>query len=278
MAALLTSFSPAFSCPASSSKRPVITTSSFILPVGREHNFPALKTAAARPRLALAWAQNGDARPRARQPPLAGDHFHDEMERITQLYLDIISSDSDFLYAEATAMSARVCLSANKALIMASCVVDSARLNLSAPSEISAETIHGTVRTYAAVFSAAADDSYKKTVNRNTVASFLGALRGLAAVSHILLQGALESLCHGHPRVALSEYAFNSDVENMYREFVQGMRDVEDEIRSASAVKTCRLVVLVILASTELTGSFVGLMLDRRRRALEKARSESAVV
>lgn len=102
-------------------------------------------------------------------------------------------------------------------------------------------------------------------------------MQGLAAVSHILLEGALESLCHGHPRVAVSEYAFNSDVEDMYREFVQGMRDVEDEIRSASAVKTCRLVVPAILACTELAGSFVGLMLDRRRRALEKARSESAV-
>jgi hypothetical protein len=37
-------------------------------------------------------------------------------------------------------------------------------------------------------------------------------------------------------------------------------------------VATCRLVVPVILAGTKLAGSFVGLMMERRKRAVEKAR------
>jgi hypothetical protein len=199
------------------------------------------------------------------------------MERIAQHHQDILSTDDGFLYAEATAMSARVCVSAIEALHMASHILDSARLNLGEPGEISAETIHGTVRPYAAHFTAAAEDAYRRKVNRKTVVRFLGALRGLAAVSHIMLEGALEALCQRCPGEAVSEYAFNSDVENMYREFEQGMREVEDGVRNASAVATCRLVVPVILAGTKLAGSFVGLMVERRKRALDKARSKSPV-
>jgi hypothetical protein len=244
----------------------------------REHRFPVLKsTTAPRPRLAVVRAQNSDAQSKANQPPAAGDHFHQEIKRITQHHQDIISTDGGFLYAEATAMSARVCISALEALDMASLVLDSARLNIGEPGEISAETIHGTVRPYAALFSAAAEDAYCRKVNRNTVVRFLGALRGVAAVSHIMLQGALEALSHRSPREAVSEYAFNSDVEDMYREFEQGMRQVEDDIRNASAVATCKLAVPVILSGTKFAGSFVGLMVDRRRRVLEKARSKSPV-
>ncbi|CAM0881543.1 unnamed protein product [Alopecurus aequalis] len=281
MAALHTCFfSPVFSA-ASSSTRPLVPTGpSIVSAVGcRERRLPVMKTTTGpRPRLAVVRAQNRDARSQANQPPAAGDHFHQEMERITQHYNDIISTDGGFLYAEATAMSARVCLSANEALAMACLILDSARLNLGEPGEISAETTHGTVRLYAAVFSAAAEDSYRRKVNKKTVVSFLGALRGLAAVSHIMIEGALEALCHKCPREAVSEYAFNSDVEDMYREFEQGMREVEDEIRNTSAVATCRLAVPVILAGTKIAGSFVGLMVDRRRRALEKARSKSPVL
>jgi lysophospholipase L1-like esterase len=68
-----------------------------------------------------------------------------------------------------------------------------------------------------------------------------------------------------------------SDLEDMYREFEQGMRQVEDDIRNASAVATCKLAVPVILSGTKFAGSFVGLMVDRRRRVVEKARSKSSV-
>ena len=63
------------------------------------------------------------------------------------------------------------------------------------------------------IFLDGVDASYSKSVRKGTVMSFLGALRGLASISHILLDTALAALAHTHPRASLSEYAFNRDVE-----------------------------------------------------------------
>ncbi|KQK08514.1 hypothetical protein BRADI_2g42275v3 [Brachypodium distachyon] len=290
MAAALRScfFSPAFPG-ASSTRQPLTTTTrAAILPMGRlEHRrLTCLKTAhAPRPRLAAVVrahaGQNGDSRaPRlhaSSQLPAAGEYFTEEMSRVTGHYLDIISTDAGgFLYAEAADMSARVCLSANDALALASAVMDSAHLGLGLglglPNEISAETIYGAVRPYAAIFSRAAEDSYKRKVSRKTVVSFLGALRGLAAVSHILLEGALEGLARTLPREAVAEYGFNSDVESLQSQFEEQMDCLEDGIRGANDVETCRLVVPAIRDGVQLAGSFVKLMLHRRGRALDKAR------
>ncbi|XP_015694762.2 uncharacterized protein LOC107304574 [Oryza brachyantha] len=135
-----------------------------------------------------------------------------------QHHREIVSVDNGCLYAEAMDMSARLCLAANDGLAMASHVMHSAELNLAAPNETSAETIHRTVRVCVSAFMAADGDSYQRKVSRETVASFLGALRGLAALSHILLEGALEAVSHRLPMESLSEYAFNSDVIRRVRE------------------------------------------------------------
>ncbi|KAG2647420.1 hypothetical protein PVAP13_2KG571618 [Panicum virgatum] len=134
-------------------------------------------------------------------------------------YREIILIDHGCLYVEATSMSGQVCLSANQALKMASSVMDSAGLNLGAPNEISPGTIHVTLGAYVKIFLDAVDASYTKSVRKGTVMSFLGALRGLASISHILLDTALEALAHTHPRASLSEYAFNRDMEGMRDEF-----------------------------------------------------------
>ncbi|KAF8718169.1 hypothetical protein HU200_025660 [Digitaria exilis] len=83
---------------------------------------------------------------------------------------------------------------------------------------------------------------------------FLDALRGLASISHILLEDALEALSHTHPKESLSEYAFNNDVKKMRREF--------------------NLVQPTIQKGVQVTKSFLGLMLARRQRVLEKACSK----
>jgi len=156
-------------------------------------------------------------------------------------------------YVEATSMSGQVCLSANQALKMASSVMDSAGLNLGAPNEISPGTIHVTLGAYVKIFLDEVDASYTKSVRKGTVMSFLGALRGLASISHILLDTALEALAHTHPRASLSEYAFNRDMEGMRDEFSRQMDDLEDAIsKAASPVEIGKLVIPAILEGVEI--------------------------
>ena len=85
------------------------------------------------------------------------------------------------------------------------------------------------------IFLDGVDASYSESVRKGTVMSFLGALRGLASISHILLDTALEALAHTHPRASLSEYAFNRDMEGMRDEFSRQMDDLEDAISKAAS-------------------------------------------
>jgi hypothetical protein len=93
--------------------------------------------------------------------------------------------------------------------------------------------VHRTLDAYAQIFVQTADDTFNNTVSKETVTSFLGALRGLACVAHILLQAALEGLSHEHPKESLSEHAFNCDVKKMHRVYDRRMRELEDGIRNA---------------------------------------------
>ena len=65
---------------------------------------------------------------------------------------------------------------------------------------ISKDTVHVTLRAYVDVFLRTANDSYSKSLTKKTVVSFLGALRGLVSIGHILLEAALEALGQTHPR------------------------------------------------------------------------------
>jgi hypothetical protein len=184
---------------------------------------------------------------------------------------------------EATKMSGQLCLCANQALTIASQILVSASLDLGSPNEISisisADTIHTTLRAYVKIFVDAADAAHGRTVSRNTATSFLGALRGLASVSHILLDAALDALSQTHPRESLAEYALNCDVEAMRCEFVRHMDGIEDGVSNASAAETwCKVVMPGILEATRTTGSLVRLMVARRKRALGKANSKVVAV
>ncbi|KAG0546242.1 hypothetical protein BDA96_02G430400 [Sorghum bicolor] len=167
------------------------------------------------------------------------------------------------------------CGLADNAVTMASHVVDSASLNPTTPSEISRETVHRTLGVYVQIFVQTADDTFNNTVSKETITSFLGALRGVASVAHILLQAALEGLSQEHPKESLSEYAFNYDVKKMYHVYDRRMRELEDGIRNApTEIHTCKILMPTICEGMEATESFVALMMARRKRTLEKIQSK----
>lgn len=118
----------------------------------------------------------------------------------------------------------------------------SAGLNVGAPNEISIDTVHRTIRAFVETLVNTANVSYDKRVRKHTCLRFLGALKGMASTSHILLETALEALGHRNPKASLSEYAFNRDVEAMRDEFNQEMSDLEDELRKASSpAEVCKV-------------------------------------
>uniref|UniRef100_A0A0D9X2Q7 Uncharacterized protein n=1 Tax=Leersia perrieri TaxID=77586 RepID=A0A0D9X2Q7_9ORYZ len=248
--------------------RPV--TSPAILPVAsrRDRCFPSLKMT--QPRKTLTTTVQ------CQKKSDASNYLHEEKEKCMDYYNEIMAVDHGCLYADAAEMSARVCMAAKDALVLASHVMKNAELNLAAPNEVSAETIHRTVKMYVDVFTAAADDSYGKKVSKDTMTSFLVALRGLAAVSHILLNDALEAVSHRLPRYSLSQYAFNSDVKAMYEDFELQMNEIEFNVNDASVAEICQIAFPLILIATGITGTIVGLMLNRRKISLEKSRAKLA--
>uniref|UniRef100_K4A0Q8 Uncharacterized protein n=1 Tax=Setaria italica TaxID=4555 RepID=K4A0Q8_SETIT len=227
--------SPAVFAPSARTKPPPSAFAS--VPAGRrESSFPGL-TLRQRPTAALRPGVVVRAQSRRGVPPAAGPadrYFVEERKHVMGRYNKIVGVDHGCL--------------------------DSACLNLGVPNEISLDTIHGTIRAYVKIFVDVADASYSKSVRKDTVMSFLGALTGLASISHILLDTALEALSHTHPRASMSEYAFNCDVKGMRDEFNQQMYDLEDGISNASSAEICKVVIPIILEAMEITGSFVGLM------------------
>ncbi|KAJ1259870.1 hypothetical protein BS78_10G188800 [Paspalum vaginatum] len=177
------------------------------------------------------------------------------------------------LYYESKENSELLCMLAGNAVTMASQIVDSAELCLAAtPNDISTDTVRRTLQDHVETFVQTADATYNRTVREGTITSFLGALRGLASVSHILLEAALDALSRDHPRVSLSEYAFNHDVKIMYRQYNQQMTELEYGIKNARTTwHTCELVMPTVREGIKATESLVSLMIARRQRTLEKA-------
>nr|CAB3501825.1 unnamed protein product [Digitaria exilis] len=193
-------------------------------------SFPCLKLgrggemAALRPRCLVARAQMNHGRNDVQLLPFP-NHFVEEMNTIIGRRIKISATCEGFLHREALSTSACVCGSAGKAVIMASQLVDSA--SLAAGGGLSSDTVHKTLQEYVNVFLRTAEDSYNRRFYKDNVMWFLDALRGLASISHILLEDALEALSHTHPKESLSEYAFNNDVKKMRREFNGQIDDLE---------------------------------------------------
>ncbi|KAF8760573.1 hypothetical protein HU200_010044 [Digitaria exilis] len=222
-------------------------------PAGTKTKLRQDRTVALRPCVVVRAQHHGGARPAAGKP--AEYYFADERKHVMDRYHMIVSVDYGCLVR--TSFSTKFQASAG--------------FNVGAPNEISIDTVHRTIRAFVESFTNTADVSYNKRVRKHTGLRFLGALKGLASISHILLETALEAL---GPKASLSEYAFNCDIKAIHEEFNQGMSDIEDELRKASSpVEVCKTVIPVILEATKITKSFVGLMVDRRNRVLGKQKN-----
>lgn len=211
-------------------------------------------------------------RDRKFKPPAQPNHFVEEVDTILERFMKIYRTDEGWLLYDALKTSARICVFAAKAVIMASQLVDSGSLTATGlSSKICEDTVQSTLRAYVDVFLHISEDCYNRTFDRDTVIRFLDALRGLASISRILLEDALESLSHTNPRESLVEYGYNSDIKNIHRDFNCQMDDLEDGIWNPKTTYPVEMVYPTMDEGTEATESFLGLMVARRQRTLEKA-------
>ncbi|WVZ72822.1 hypothetical protein U9M48_021224 [Paspalum notatum var. saurae] len=136
-------------------------------------------------------------------------------------------------------MASMVCECTHEALNLASLVMDIARLR---PGTIQfcQHTVDQMVRTYAAIFCNVAEDVYYKKFNTETAFSFLGALRGLGAICHILAQDTASNLKDGRFKDSITnrmcELSQFSDKMMKYSEGVIVKIDPQQYPRKATGV------------------------------------------
>uniref|UniRef100_A0A0A9D583 Uncharacterized protein n=1 Tax=Arundo donax TaxID=35708 RepID=A0A0A9D583_ARUDO len=160
---------------------------------------------------------------------VAADMFLQEKDQISN-YMLKISSSGDLGNVNARVVAETVCARARTALDVASKVMDIADLGLGT-TEISQHTAHQMVRTYAAIFCNVAEDAYHMKIEMETIQTFLGALRGLGAICHILVQDTVTKLKDGPLKNNI-----NRHMDTHSQEFDKKMNTLEDEIAKIKTV------------------------------------------
>jgi hypothetical protein len=88
-----------------------------------------------------------------------------------------------------------------------------------------------TLNMYVSIFVKLAEDTYHKNFSDKSVFSLLGALRGVAAIGHILVKDALESV--DHVEYGSSNYSLLvQDTDDSWHEFEQNINNLEHKFRA----------------------------------------------
>ncbi|RLM73376.1 hypothetical protein C2845_PM15G26090 [Panicum miliaceum] len=158
--------------------------------------------------------------------------FREEIETICEYWKKMTSWDTSIFDMEATALSLHLCMVATKGVKLASRIMDSAALRLDKQDEISLHTTKQTLAMYVSVFVKLAEDTNHKKFNDESVFSLLGAFKGVAAIGHILVKDALESV--NYVEYGSSNYSFLvQDTGNSWHEYEQNINNLEDKFRAA---------------------------------------------
>ncbi|KAK3161700.1 hypothetical protein QOZ80_1BG0080350 [Eleusine coracana subsp. coracana] len=101
-------------------------------------------------------------------------------------------------------------------------------------TEFSQHTLNQMVRTYAPIFRNAAEDAYRKRIKRNTVLSFLDALRGLVTICRALVQDTVAMLEDCHP----SKNSITEEMARPSREYDRKEKNLKQEFITATFERT----------------------------------------
>ncbi|KAJ1297579.1 hypothetical protein BS78_01G387500 [Paspalum vaginatum] len=132
------------------------------------------------------------------------DMFVTEKELLSSYEEKLISSGG-VVDLEERVMASIVCSKAKEALDLASLVMDIASLRLGT-IQFSQHTVDQMARTYASIFCNVAEDAVYKNFKTETILSFIGALRGLGAICHILVQDTVAKLKDGCSKNCITDH------------------------------------------------------------------------
>uniref|UniRef100_A0A0E0LN43 Uncharacterized protein n=1 Tax=Oryza punctata TaxID=4537 RepID=A0A0E0LN43_ORYPU len=199
-----------------------------------------------------------------RTPP---DMFRKEKYQISVITQKMYSSSSKILNADEKEVALTVCTNAQSALDLASEVVDVAAFGLGT-TEISQCTADQMVRTYTTIFCEAANESYHNRVKMETILSFLDALGGLGAITHILVQDTVDKLHNG-----LLKKKIGHDLDALSRKFDKEMKNLKDDFKRATRIDGYKVVDHTSVNETishgvSYTESYVSELVKCRRAAL----------
>uniref|UniRef100_I1QD18 Uncharacterized protein n=2 Tax=Oryza glaberrima TaxID=4538 RepID=I1QD18_ORYGL len=179
--------------------------------------------------------------------------FNYEINKIRGYWTEIHSAKISYL----------LLLRAKDAIELASRIMTEAHLRAQTPSEISLHTVDQTVRTYVSIFVKTAEDTYHRKVDRATILSFLCALQGLAADSHILFDDALAFVRSSQP-----DYSPKHDVEVINRYYQQEIKRLINNFREASTTEALEILHSTVNDLTQKVASYVTKMTTLRKSTL----------
>ncbi|RCV35679.1 hypothetical protein SETIT_7G259100v2 [Setaria italica] len=195
--------------------------------------------------------------------------FREEIETICGYWKKITYWNTNIFDMEATALSLHLCMVATKAVKLASRVMDNATLRHDKQAETYLHTTKQTLTMYVSIFVKLAEDTYHRKFDDDSVFSLLGAFRGVAAIAHILVKDAIESV----DSAEYGSWNYNSlveDTDNSWPEFEQNIKNLEDQFRAVlkNNSKMYKLLRPTMEKAMALTVLFVSQMLTRREKVL----------
>ncbi|CAN6241100.1 unnamed protein product [Urochloa humidicola] len=194
--------------------------------------------------------------------------FQEEIETIDEYSKKMASWNTSIFHMHATALSWHLCMVVKQGVELASTIMDSAVLKHDKQHEIFLHTTQQTLAMYVSIFVNLAEETYHKRFNVESVFSLLGALGGLAATSHILLEDALAS-SPNNGNDGLSNCSLVNETDSARSEFQLKMSTLEDRFRAISkSARAYELLRHTLFDAMVLTMFFIYKMVAKRETVL----------
>ncbi|KAL6657155.1 hypothetical protein ACP70R_004935 [Stipagrostis hirtigluma subsp. patula] len=170
-----------------------------------------------------------------------------------------------------------ICTNVSVAIGLCATITAHAHLRVDGSDEISVHTVEQIIRTYVLTFVKFIEDVWNRNVdNDSRIFSFLGALSGLAAISHILLEDALAAV--NTSEYSSSNYSPEYDVEALNHELQRKMADLERKFMAASKTsksKAYEILKPTLYDATTHVSRFVTDMTKVRKKAIAHAQARA---
>ncbi|TVU37326.1 hypothetical protein EJB05_10635 [Eragrostis curvula] len=203
---------------------------------------------------------------------LEATSFCDEGAKLDSYVTEIVSSPL-ILSDKARELAVMVCSKAFMAIDLSIRVAANAHLRVDASSEMSPYTVKQIIRTYVSIFLKTAEDACRRRFDRTVFISFIDALRGLAAISHILFEDTLAVV--NNVEDSSSYYSPGCDVEALNHELQFSIKELLTSLTTAPERNTYELLWPALSDATLHVWDFVIRITDIRNKALAHAQARS---